>query len=141
MGKLIVNSHNHKDALTIMFTYSKDAMNATETIQKTYTLEEFKEIANHGCQSGVCTQHIYYGHTVSFYDTFEEDIVDTLESEFGTEFLIDLFKQADACIDIYKNHMCWAFIEHVAFVTVDEDDERMELEEAKIAEYMTANVY
>ena len=40
---------------------------------------------------------------------------------------------------IYKNNVCWAFIESIAFVTVDEEDERLELEEAKIEEYMTAN--
>ena len=116
-------------------------MNAVKAVKEIYTLEELKEIADHGCQSGVCTKHIYYGHTVSFYDTFEEDIMDTLESEFSTEFLVDTFRQANACIDVYKNHMCWAFIEHVAFTTVDEEDERLELEEAKIEEYMTANVY
>ena len=116
-------------------------MNAVKAVKEMYNIEELKEIANHGCQSGVCTQHIYYGHTIQFYDTFEADIMDTLESEFGIEFLVDLFKEAGASINIYKNHMCWAFIEHVAFVTVDEDDERMELEEAKIAEYATANAY
>jgi len=116
-------------------------MNAVKAVKEIYSLEELKEIADHGCQSGVCRQHIYYGDTVRFYDTFEEDIMDTLESEFDTEFLVNLFKEAGASIDVYKNHMCWAFIEHVAFVTVDEDDERMELEDAKIEEYMTANVY
>ena len=116
-------------------------MNAKEKVLSIYSIDELKEIANHGCQSGVCTQHIYYGDTVQFYDTFEEDIMDPLQSEFGIEFLVDLFKEAGASINIYKNHMCWAFIEHVAFVTVDEEDARMELEDAKIAEYMTANVY
>ena len=116
-------------------------MNAIETIKATYDYETCKEILDHGCESGVCTKHIYYGDTVQFYDTFETDIMDTLESEFGIEFLVDLFKEAGASINIYKNHMCWAFIEHVAFVAVDEEDERVELEEAKIAEYMTANVY
>ena len=116
-------------------------MNAVKAVKEIYSLEELKEIADHGCQSGVCTQHIYYGHTVSFYDTFEEDIMDTLESEFGIEFLIDLFKEAGASIDIYKNHMCWAFIEHVAFDAVDEENERLELDDAKIAEYATANAY
>ena len=111
-------------------------MNATEKILQTYNKEELKEIADHGCQSGVCSQHIYYGHTVSFYDTFEEDIMDTLESEFGIEFLIELFKDADANLTVYKNNMCWAFIEHVAFVTVDEEAELLALEDAKIAEYM-----
>ena len=116
-------------------------MNAIDKIKEIYTLEELKDIANHGCQSGVCTQHIYYGDTIRFYDTFENDILETLRDAYDTEFLIDLFKDADASLTIYKNHVCWAFIEHVAFVTVDEDDERVELEEAKIAEYMTANVY
>ena len=116
-------------------------MNAIKAVKEMYDIEQLKEIADHGCQSGVCTKHIYYGDTIQFYDTFETNIMYTLESEFGIEFLIDSFKQADACIDIYKNNMCWAFIEYVAFTTVDEDNERMELEEAKIAEYMTANVY
>ena len=116
-------------------------MNAIKAVKEVYNIEELKEIADHGCQSGVCHEHIYYGDTIQFYDTFEEDIVDTLESEFGIEFLVDLFRNANADLTIYKNHMCWAFIEHVAFVAVDEDDERVELEEAKIAEYMTANVY
>ena len=116
-------------------------MDAIKAVKEMYNIKELKEIADHGCESGVCTKHIYYGDTVQFYDTFETDIMDTLESEFGTEFLVDLFKEAGASINIYKNHMCWAFIEYVAFVAVDEEDERVELEEAKIAEYMTANVH
>ena len=116
-------------------------MNAIKAVKEMYNIEELKEIADHGCQSGVCRQHIYYGDTVRFYETFEEDIVDTLESNYGIEFLVEQFKEAGASIDAYKNNLCWAFIESVAFVAVDEDDERIELEEAKIAEYMTANVY
>ena len=123
MGKLIVNSHNHKDALTIMFTYSKDAMNATETIQKTYTLEEFKEIANHGCQSGVCHEHIYYGDTVKFYEEFEDEILDYIESTTGSnDTLVDLFKDADASLTIYKNSVVWCFIEMIAMEVVDDQE-------------------
>ena len=94
-------------------------MNATEKILQTYNKEELKEIADHGCQSGVCSQHIYYGDTVQFYDTFETDIMDELVLNYGTEFLVDLFKDADACLDIYKNHVCWAFIEMVAMELVE----------------------
>ena len=43
-------------------------MNATEAIKEIYSLEELKEIADHGCQSGVCSQHIYYGDTIKYYD-------------------------------------------------------------------------
>ena len=111
-------------------------MNAIKAVKELYTLEELKEIADHGCQSGVCSQHIYYGHTVSFYDTYEEDILDYFEFNYGNEFLVEMFKEAGASIDIYKNNLCWAFIESVAFVAVDEEDERVALENAKIAEYM-----
>ena len=111
-------------------------MNATKAVKELYTLEDFKEIANHGCQSGVCSQHIYYGHTVQFYDTFENDILETLRDAYDTEFLIDLFKDADADLTYYKNNVCWAFIEHVAFTTVDDEAELLALEDAKIAEYM-----
>ena len=95
-------------------------MNAIEKIKSDYTLEEFKEIADHGCQSGVCTKHIYYGDTIQFYETFEADIIDYLTDEFDTQFLVNLFENADADLTIYKNHVVWAFIECVAFELVQD---------------------
>ena len=111
-------------------------MNATEKILSVYDKEQLKEIADHGCQSGVCSQHIYYGDTVKFYDTFETDILDELTLNYGTEFLVDMFKDADADLTIYKNHVCWAFIELTAFEAVEDETVRLEQEEAKIVEYM-----
>ena len=96
--------------------------NARDYIKDTYELETLKEIANHGCQSGVCSQHIYYGDTVRFYETFETNILDELTLNYGTEFLIDLFKDADADLTIYKNNVCWAFIEMVAFEAVQDSN-------------------
>ena len=94
-------------------------MNATEKILQTYNKEELKEIANHGCQSGVCRQHIYYGDTIQFYETFETNIIDELVLNYGYDLLNDLFKDANADLTIYKNHVVWAFIEMVAFEEVD----------------------
>ena len=96
-------------------------MNAIEKIKSDYTLEEFKEIADHGCQSGVCRQHIYYGDTIQFYETFETHILDELVLNYGTDLLVDLFKDADADLTIYKNHVTWAFIEMVAFQSVEDE--------------------
>ena len=110
--------------------------NATKEIIATYDKETMEEIANHGCQSGVCSQHIYYADTKAFFGDYEDDIMDYFESNYGTEFLVEQFKDADANLDMYMNNMCWAFIESVAFVAVDEEDERIALEDAKIAEYM-----
>ena len=111
-------------------------MNAKEKVLSIYNIDELKEIANHGCQSGVCFKHIYYGDTIQFYDTFENDILETLRDAYDTEFLIDLFKDADADLTYYKNNVCWAFIEHVAFTTVDEEAELLALEDSMITEYM-----
>ena len=111
-------------------------MNAIKAVKEIYTLEELKEIADHGCQSGVCSQHVYYADTKAFFREYEDDIMDYFESNYGTEFLVDMFKDANASLTHYMNNMCWAFIESVAFVAVDEEDERIALEDAKIAEYM-----
>ena len=94
-------------------------MNATEKILSVYNKEELKEIADHGCQSGVCSQHIYYGDTSEFYDTFETSILDELVLNYGYDLLNDLFKQSDADLTYYKNSVVWAFIEMVAFEAIN----------------------
>ena len=95
-----------------------DAVNARESVLKMYNIEELKEIADHGCQSGVCSQHIYYGDTVKFYETYETEILDELTLNYGTEFLVELFRNADADLTYYKNAACWAYIEMVAMDAV-----------------------
>ena len=95
-------------------------MDAIKAVKDIYSLEDLKEIANHGCQSGVCHKHIYYGHTVQFYDTYEADIIPYLIDNHGVEFLVDLFKDADADLTYYKNAVCWAFIEMVAMEAVED---------------------
>ena len=96
-------------------------MNATEKILQTYNKEELKEIADHGCQSGVCSQHIYYGDTIQFYETFETNILDELVLNYGYDLLNDLFKDANADLTIYKNNVVWAFIEMVAVEAIDDE--------------------
>ena len=98
-------------------------MNAINEIKETYTLEDFKEIANHGCQSGVCSQHIYYGDTIKFYDTYEDEIIEYIEDAYSTNFLVELFSDADASLTVYKNSVTWCFIEMIAFEAVEEAQE------------------
>ena len=97
-------------------------MDAAKAITDIYSLEDLKEIADHGCQSGVCSQHIYYGDTVRFYETFEDNILDELTLNYGTEFLVDIFRDADADLTYYKNAVCWAYIEMVAMDTIREHE-------------------
>ena len=99
-------------------------MNAIKAVKEIYTLEELKEIADHGCQSSVCTKHIYYGDTVQFYETHEAEIIPYLIDEYSVEFLVDLFKESllGGDLTIYKNNVCWAFIEMVAMEAVEDHD-------------------
>ena len=97
-------------------------MNAIKAVKELYTLEDFKEIADHGCQSGVCHEHIYYGDTIQFYETHEAEIIPYLIDEYSVEFLVDLFKESllGGELTIYKNNVVWAFIETVAFQVVED---------------------
>ncbi len=99
-------------------------MDAAKAVKDIYSFEDLKEIADHGCQSGVCHKHIYYGDTVQFYETFETNILDELILEFSPEFLVDLFRDADADLTYYKNAVVWSFIETIANDVVEEEEIR-----------------
>ena len=94
-------------------------MNAIDKIKRDYTLEDFKEIADHGCQSGVCSQHIYYGDTIKFFDTYEDEITEHLKDVLGDEILSDIMSQ-DNSMTHFKNSCTWTFIELVAMQVVDD---------------------
>ena len=96
-------------------------MDAAKAIKDMYSIEDLKEIADHGCQSGVCSQHIYYGDTIQFYETFETNILDELVLNYGYDLLNDLFKDANADLTIYKNNVVWAFIEMVAVEAIEDE--------------------
>ena len=90
-------------------------LTAFEQIKEDYCYEDAKEIVNLGCQSGVCFKHIYYGDTVSFYDKYEDEIVDYIRTTYETDFLVKLFNEACADLDCYKNDVTWCYIEMIAF--------------------------
>ena len=97
-------------------------MNAVDAVKAVYDFEDCKEIVSHGCESGVCFQHVYYGDTTKFYDNNEDEVLDYLTEQYGTEFLVDMFKAADADLTFYKNAVVWAFIEAVAIDVTEEDE-------------------
>ena len=97
-------------------------MNAINAIKEAYDFETMQEIASHGCESGVCSQHIYYGDTLKFFNTYEDEIVEYIESHYGIEFLVEMFKNADASLTSYKNNVVWCFIEMIAFEVTETDE-------------------
>ena len=99
-------------------------MNAIETIKATYDYETCKEIVDHGCQSGVCSQHIYYGDTIEFFTKYPDEITGYIKDILGVEVLSDTLKQNDGDLDAWMNDLTWTFIELVAMEVVDTKEEQ-----------------
>ena len=95
-------------------------MNAIQEIKETYTLEDFKEIANHGCQSGVCSQHIYYGDTIEFFTKYPDEITSFIKDNLGIEAIEAVIGDSDGDYNQWMNDMTWMFIELVAMQVVDD---------------------
>ena len=93
-----------------------------DEIIDTYDMETMGEIASHGCSSGVCSQHIYYGDTVRFYDKYEEEITEYFRDNYDSDFLVELFKSADGWLTQYKNSVTWAYIEAISMDVISIDE-------------------
>ena len=104
-----------------------------KVITDTYDVETCKEIVNNGCVSGVCSQHIYYGDTITFFDKYEAEILSEVTEILGVDTLVDIFKEHDACYDAYRNDVTWTFIELVAMDVVTEM-EKIEYEQDELIE-------
>ena len=101
-----------------------------------YDQKTMQEIANHGCESGVCSQHIYYADTIAFFDKYEGEILDLIHVRYGVDELVSIFKRSEACYDMYRNECTWLFIENVATDVVIDNEESQLAEDRLIEEYM-----
>ena len=117
---------------------NSDAFNE---ITNTYDHEQMQEIVNHGCISGVCSQHIYYGDTISFFDKYETEILSELEDRYGTDTLVQLFTEADASLTHYKNSVVWLYIEDVCSIVLTTLEEEEYAQDQMIEEYMKPTGY
>ena len=93
---------------------------ATKEILSTYDMDTLKEIADHGCGSGVCSQHIYYGDTISFFEKYPDEITGYIRDCLGNEVIKEIFAENDGNLDQYMNDLTWTFIELVAMHVVDD---------------------
>ena len=110
---------------------------AIDVIKDTYDYETCKEIVDHGCQSGVCSQHIYYADTIGFFEEHEGEITDFVVDSAGSDFVGEVLAQHKGDLDAYKNDMTWAFIEFVAMDVVDNQYEQEHVEDEIIGSYLT----
>ena len=116
-----------------MFPHNNEGRNQ---LLKDYDQEQLQEIANHGCESGVCNEHIYYADTIAFFDKYEGEILDLIHVRYGVDELVSIFKRSEADFDMYKNECCWLFIENVATDVVIDNEESQYAEDQLVESYM-----
>ena len=120
-----------------MFPHNNEGRNQ---LLKDYDQEQLQEIADHGCESGVCNEHIYYADTIAFFDKYEGEILDLIHVRYGVDELVSIFKRSEADFDMYKNECCWLFIENVATDVVIENEESQHAEDQLIEDYMKESI-
>ena len=116
-----------------MFPHNNEGRNQ---LLKDYDQEQLQEIANHGCKSGVCNEHIYYVDTIAFFDKYEAEILDLIHTRYGVDELVSIFKRSDADYDMYRYECCWLFIENVAQDVIQDLENEQLSEDEQIENYM-----
>ena len=111
-----------------------------DKLLSTYDTETLSEIADHGCKSGVCSEHIYYADTIAFFDKYEGEILDLIHVRYGVDELVSIFKRSEACYDMYRNECCWLFIENVALDVIESLDNEQLSEDEQIESYMKEEI-
>ena len=124
-------------SIQIMFQHNNEGRNQ---LLKDYDLSQFQEIVDNGCESGVCSKHIYYADTITFFDKYEAEILDLIHIRYGVDELVEIFKRSDACYDMYRNECCWLFIENVALDVIMEMESDELIDDQTVESYMKESI-
>ena len=106
-----------------MLKYSQSnpmTFDAYNSVKESYDIDTLREIVEHGCQSGVAHDHIYYSDTIEFFDTNEDEIVEYIADTLGGEFNEELWTNNPCNITGYKNDTTWTYVELLASHLIDE---------------------
>ena len=117
-----------------MFPHNNEGRNQ---LLKDYDQDELLSIADLGCKSGVCSQHIYYVDTIAFFDKYQGEILDLIHERYGVDELVSIFKRSEADYNMYRNECCWLFIENVAEDVIQTLEYEQQSEDEQIGNYMT----
>ena len=113
---------------------------AIDNIKATYDYETCKEIVDHGCQSGVCSEHIYYGDTIKFFENYEDEIFEYITDTLGEEMNEELWTNNPCNYNGYMNDTVWTFIELVAMEVVDAKEEQDYNDDKVVGNYMKEEI-
>ena len=92
---------------------------ALSEIKSEYQIDELRKIVDEGCKTGAATKHKQVDQTISFYENYEEEILEYLDDLYDKEFRTQIFNENNGDLQGYKNDMTWSFIESVAMDILD----------------------
>ncbi len=88
--------------------------NASKEILESYTSEQLKLIAELGCISGKANKHLQLEEAEKFYDENQQEIKETLSTQFGEDYLEESKKRVGGENEHWKHRAVWRFIEIIA---------------------------
>ena len=106
-GQLVSTRLNEMTA-TMSFTKP-----AEQAIKNLYSIEQLKEIAMHGCISGVAPDFIYTTDCCNFYYDNQKEIDEWLELYHNVESVMELVSGTSS-IQEAVNRLCWIYVDGIA---------------------------
>ena len=97
-------------------------MEMIKALREVYDVEDCKYILEGGCVSGCAHSHIYYSQTNSFYDKYDDEVVEYVKDNMGENYPACLFVENDYDLVGYKNAMVWNAIESFAYDVVNKHE-------------------
>jgi hypothetical protein len=87
---------------------------AVDSIKASYDMDTLREIAEHGCESGIAHDHIYSHQTWDFFLIYEDDIEDYFFNMLGDEWMSELGFMDSRSVRQYVNNLVWSYVECIA---------------------------
>jgi len=84
-----------------------------------YDKDQLADIANHGCESGVASQHIYNTQCIAFFENHRDMIEDEFFCIYGEDWITEMDLKCSS-IDELIVKLVWAYIEHIAFQVTED---------------------
>lgn len=87
-----------------------------------YSIDELRDISEHGCVSGCATGLIYYSDTVDFYNRYSEELHEVISDDYDNfgelpKYITDALTQGATQ---FKNAVVWYVAESYAFELVNQ---------------------
>ena len=96
---------------------------AVSELTDKYDIDTLRDIRDHGCAKLAPYSHFTYVQTNTFFDRYEDAIVEYLTDLLGDDGIVDVFQYSGNDITTYKNNMTWAFMENVAVELILEHEQ------------------